>query len=167
MRRYRITIGDKAFEVEIVSVRGDEARVLVNGRPYEVKFTSLAGAGAGPAPIPGAYKPVAPPKPAPSSAPPSPRKAAPAPTKPAKAAPPAPTPADLGMVLAPMPGSVLDVLVKVGDGVQAGDTVAKLEAMKMENDIRASISGVITEIMVKKGDIVAVGDVLLVISEVD
>ena len=166
MRRYRITIGDKAFEVEIVTVRGDEARVLVNGRPYEVKFASLTGAVPSPAPIPGAPKPVTPPKPA-SPAPPSPRKAAPVPHKPGKAAPPAPTPGDLGMVLAPMPGSVLDVLVKVGDRVQAGDTVAKLEAMKMENDIRASISGVITEVMVKKGDIVAVGDVLLVISEVD
>jgi biotin carboxyl carrier protein len=165
MRRYQLTIGDKVFEVEIVSVRGDEARVLVNGRPYEVNIQTLSGAAPGQTPI-RAPKPVVPPKPAPRPAPPPSPKGAP-PSKPAKAAPPAQAPGDLGTVLAPMPGSVLDVLVKVGDRVQAGDTVAKLEAMKMENDIRASISGVITEVMVNKGDIVAVGDVLLVITEVD
>jgi biotin carboxyl carrier protein len=157
MRRYQITIGDKAFEIEIVSLRGDQARVLVNGRPYEVKFQPVVSGGAVPAaaPAPRPAKPAAPAAPtgpAPRAAPPPP--------------PPKPVPgAQLGVVVAPMPGSVLDVLVKVGDQVKAGDTVAKLEAMKMENDIRVPISGVVGEVRVSKGDSVAVSEVLLVVSE--
>jgi biotin carboxyl carrier protein len=63
-----------------------------------------------------------------------------------------------------MPGSILDVLVQVGDQVAAGATVVKLEAMKMENDLQAAISGVVKEVRVNKGDNVSVGDVLVVVS---
>jgi pyruvate carboxylase subunit B len=64
-----------------------------------------------------------------------------------------------------MPGSILEVLVKVGDRVQAGDTVVKLEAMKMENDLRVPVSGMVKEVRVGKGSNVGVGEVLLVVSE--
>lgn len=160
MRRYQITIGDQTFEVEIITRRGDEARVLVNGRPYEVKFQPAAAPRARPAPLPPPAPAKAPPEPAP------PPGAAKAPPSPPKAAKPLPV-ADLGVVQAPMPGSILDVLVKVGDRVKPGDTVAKLEAMKMENDLRAAVGGVVSEVLVSKGDIVAVGEALLVISQVD
>jgi biotin carboxyl carrier protein len=63
-----------------------------------------------------------------------------------------------------MPGSILDVLVKVGDQVQAGDTVVKLEAMKMENDLQTPIAGVVKEVRVSKGDNVSVGEVLIIVS---
>jgi biotin carboxyl carrier protein len=149
MRRYRITIGDKVFEVEIVAVRGDQARVLVNGRPYEAKF-SPTGAPASPR---GPAAPAAAP-------PPPPPKTAPAP-RPLEAAVPA---GAAGAVVAPMPGSILEVLVKVGDPVRPGDTVVKLEAMKMENDVKASLAGVVSEVRVSKGSNVAKGEVLLVIS---
>lgn len=155
MRRYQITIADKAFEVEIVSVRGEMARVLVNGRPYEVKFQPLGGIPSAPTPPPPKLKE------APVPSPPSPVR--PAPPAPSKVEKPM-TAGDLGIVTSPMPGSILDVLVKLGDQVKAGQSVAKLEAMKMENDVRVSISGIVTEIKVNKGDIVAVGDVLLVVS---
>jgi biotin carboxyl carrier protein len=56
------------------------------------------------------------------------------------------------------------VLVKVGDQVQVGDTVVKLEAMKMENDLVAPIAGIVTEVRVSKGSNVAVGEVLVVLS---
>ncbi len=62
-----------------------------------------------------------------------------------------------------MPGVILEVLVNVGDGVQVGDTVLKLEAMKMENDVRATVAGVVTEVHVSKGANVSVGEVLLTI----
>lgn len=68
------------------------------------------------------------------------------------------------LVTAPMPGSILDVLVKVGDQVSAGDTVVKLEAMKMENDLQAPLAGVVQEVRVNKGDNVSVGEILVVIS---
>lgn len=154
MRRYQITVGEKTFEVEIVAVRGDQARVLVNGRPYEAKFTSaLKAPGVTPTPAPPPSRVTAPP------APPPPRATPPIPTL--EAAVPA---RGLGTVVAPMPGIVLEVLVKVGDRVQLGDTVVKLEAMKMENDLRVSSAGQVIEVQVSKGDNVAVGDVLLVVA---
>lgn len=157
MRRYAITIGDKAFEVEILSLAGDQARVLVNGRPYEVKFQPLGEmprAAAPPAPAPKA-EPTLPPW-----TPPPVAKTIPPP--PLKEELPA---AGLGVITAPMPGIILDVRVKVGDQVKAGDTVVKLEAMKMENDVRATVSGVISEVRVSKGANVTVGEILVVVAE--
>jgi len=154
MRRYRITIGGKAFEVDIEEVKGAQARVLVNGRPYEVAFQALApGAPSSPGAAP--PKPVASPpaRPAPPKPPPSPPK----PSAPALRGGP-------GAVTAPMPGVILEVLVKVGDQVEAGDTVVKLEAMKMENDIKTPGSGVVAEVLVHKGANVTVGEVLVVVT---
>ncbi len=71
---------------------------------------------------------------------------------------------DLGAVVAPMPGAILEVLVQVGDKVEAGDTVVKLEAMKMENDLQAPGAGTVTQVRVAKGSNVAVGEVLVVVS---
>ena len=155
MGRYQLTIGDQNYEIEVLSLKGEQARVLVNGRIYEVKFRPLApGAAAAPPQTASgrpaaAPRPVAPPRPAAPVAPPQEKPAAPG----------AP-----GAVTAPMPGSILDVLVKVGDQVQAGATVVKLEAMKMENDLQVVISGVVQEVRVSKGDNVSVGDVLVVVA---
>jgi biotin carboxyl carrier protein len=63
-----------------------------------------------------------------------------------------------------MPGVILEVLVQVGDRVETGDTVVKLEAMKMENDLTSAIAGVVSEVRVNKGDNVSVGEVLVVVS---
>jgi len=67
-------------------------------------------------------------------------------------------------VPAPMPGSVIEVLVKAGDQVKEGDTVVILEAMKMENEITAPQSGTVVKILVKAGDTVNNGDILMVIA---
>ena len=154
MRRYQITIAGRVFEVEIVALRNDQARVLVNGKSYEVKFTSgVGGQVTVPAPAP-------PPKPRPAAAPAPPPPTAPVEPSPEKvvAGP------DLGAVVAPMPGAILEVLVQVGDKVEAGDTVVKLEAMKMENDLQAPGAGTVTQVRVAKGSNVAVGEVLVVVS---
>lgn len=154
MRRYQITIGEKVFEVEIAALKGDRARVLVNGRSYEVKFTP-----SGQVPVP---------------SPPPPPRSQPVATTPPPPPPPV-TPSlpvsdkaelgpHLGAVAAPMPGAILEVLVQVGDRVQAGDTVVKLEAMKMENDLVTPMDGLVTEVRVSKGSNVAVGEVLVVVS---
>ena len=66
-------------------------------------------------------------------------------------------------ITSPMPGSILDVKVNVGDKVKYGQTLAILEAMKMENDIPATVDGEVAEIKVKKGDIVESDTVLIVI----
>lgn len=61
----------------------------------------------------------------------------------------------------PMPGTVLDIRVKVGDKVKSGQILLILEAMKMENEIFAPSDGVITQIAVSKGATVATNDILL------
>lgn len=135
--KYRITLNDKVYEVE---VEKGEAAITAEYAASEI-----------PAPAPVAA-PV--PAPAPVAAP------APAPT-PAPA--PAPVPAGNGgeTVLAPMPGNILDVCVKTGDRVRAGQLVAILEAMKMENEILAPVGGVVAAVGVAKGATVNTGDLIV------
>mgnify|MGYP003207678823 CR=1 FL=1 len=75
------------------------------------------------------------------------------------AAAPAAAPAAAGSVPvnAPMPGTILDIKVKAGTAVKAGDVVMILEAMKMENEISAPQDGTIASIDVRKGDTVNSG----------
>ena len=68
------------------------------------------------------------------------------------------------VIKAPMQGLIVDVKVKTGEKVKAGDEIIILEAMKMENPIVAPCDGVIDEIKVIKGDKVNVDDVLAVLS---
>ena len=67
-------------------------------------------------------------------------------------------------VTVPMQGTIVKLLVQVGDEVEAGEPVAVLEAMKMENNIAASRSGTVAEIRVQVGDSVGGGDTIAVIS---
>jgi biotin carboxyl carrier protein len=62
-----------------------------------------------------------------------------------------------------MQGTIVKVLVEVGQTVEAGQSVVVLEAMKMENQIEADKSGVVKAINVKTGDTVGAGDVVVVI----
>ena len=93
--------------------------------------------------------------------------AAAAPVAPAPAATPTPAAASTTVggvtITSPMPGSILDVKVNIGDKVKYGQTLAVLEAMKMENDIPATQDGEVAEIKVKKGDIVETDAVLIVL----
>ena len=63
----------------------------------------------------------------------------------------------------PMQGTVVKVLVEVGQTVEAGQAVIVLEAMKMENNIVAEKSGRVTEVKVKAGDTVGAGDIVVVV----
>ncbi len=67
---------------------------------------------------------------------------------------------------APMPGQVLKILVVVGQQVSAGDALVILEAMKMEQTLRASTAGVVEAVLVKPGDVVAPGDTLVEIAAI-
>lgn len=122
--------------------------VTVNGKAYDVAVEEITGAA--PAPVAAAPAPVA---------------AAPAPAPAAAPTPAAAPVAGAGeKVQAPMPGTILDIKVAVGDTVSRGQTVVILEAMKMENDIVASCDGKITSILVSKGDTVNSDDVLVTIA---
>jgi acetyl-CoA/propionyl-CoA carboxylase, biotin carboxylase, biotin carboxyl carrier protein len=68
-----------------------------------------------------------------------------------------------GAVAVPMQGTIVKILVELGQAVEAGAAVVVLEAMKMENHINAEKSGVVKEIKVKAGDTVGAGDVVVVI----
>ncbi len=69
--------------------------------------------------------------------------------------------APAAVVHAPMPGLVLGVLVEAGQTVEAGQPVVVLEAMKMENELRAPAAGAVEAVHVREGDTVAKGALLL------
>ncbi len=120
--------------------------ITVNGTTYEVAVEE-AGAAAS-APVYSA--PVAPS--APAAAPAAPKAAAPA------------VGGGANKVTAPMPGTILDVKVSVGQSVKKGDVICVLEAMKMENDIPAPCDGTIASVNVQKGASVAANDVIATIN---
>lgn len=126
--------------------------ITVNGTTYEVVVEEAGTVASAPA----YTAPVAPATPAPATAP------APAP----KAAPKAAAPASAGAITitAPMPGTILDVKVSVGQTIQKGDVVCVLEAMKMENDIPASQGGTVASINVQKGSNVNANDVIITLN---
>ncbi|MFN2506052.1 MAG: biotin carboxylase N-terminal domain-containing protein [Acidimicrobiales bacterium] len=72
-------------------------------------------------------------------------------------------PAPAGRIVAPMQGTIVTVLVAVGDNVEPGQAVCVLEAMKMENQVDAQIEGTVAEVRIRPGDTVSGGDVLVVI----
>ncbi|MCU0834737.1 MAG: sodium-extruding oxaloacetate decarboxylase subunit alpha [Chromatiaceae bacterium] len=75
-----------------------------------------------------------------------------------------PKPSKDGDVTASMPGNIVDVLVKEGDAVTAGQAVLITEAMKMETEVQAPISGKVTGVYVRKGDAVTPDEVLVEIT---
>ena len=113
--------------------------ITVNGKAYDVAVEEL-DAGAAPSAAPAA--------PAPAAAP---------------AAPAAAPVADGTKVTAPMPGTILDIKVAVGDTVASGQAICVLEAMKMENDVNAPCAGKVLSINTTKGSAVETGTVLAVI----
>lgn len=66
-------------------------------------------------------------------------------------------------IVAPMQGTILNVLVKPGDEVKNGQVVAILEAMKLENEIISTFDGVVSEVVVEKGQNVNNQDLLMII----
>ena len=66
-------------------------------------------------------------------------------------------------VVAPMPGKVIRVLVEAGDPVELGQGLIVVEAMKMQNEMKASRPGRVVEVRARAGDTVGAGDTLLVI----
>ncbi len=149
--KYNFSIGDRPFEVVVGDVIEGEVQVVVNGVPYQVKIDNPSEK-----PAQTVFVPVRP-MPAPSSAP------ARAPAGPASDAPECAPAMGAGVIKAPIPGLVLDVKVKVGDAVQAGQVVATMDAMKMENKLTSDIAGIVKEIFVQKGTEVSTGDKIMTI----
>ncbi len=138
MAKYEVIIDGDTLEVEIVRDDGRSATLTVDGVEYTVEAMNVSAPGAAVAPSP---SPGAPPPP--------------------RSKPSTPSGGGAGDVCAPLAGLVLEVCVKVGQQVSAGDVLARLEAMKMENDIKATGSGTVSEILISQGDEVQEGQALL------
>ena len=144
MKEYKYSINGNEYTVAVIDLDGNTAAVEVNGTSYKV---DILGEELNITPRPAA-KPAAPVAPAPQP----------------QAAAPVAQPAGNGKpILSPLPGVILDLKVNVGDQVKAGQTVAVLEAMKMENNINAEHDGVVTAIKVNKGDSILEGAEILLI----
>ena len=135
----RVRVNDRWYTVEAVDVDAEPAVVLVDGERVEVSLSEpLIRADAPPAAAPPVAEQPAAPAPAPAPA-------------------AAPTPG--GRVFSsPMPGIVLSLAVGVGDQVTTGDDVCVLEAMKMQQTLKADWSGVVSAVHVIPGQQVQDGD---------
>ena len=148
MNKYQYTLDGVDYDVEITSVENDIAEVTVNGKSFTVKLKEHLK-----------------------------------PTRPQRVQVNAPkvNNDDAGVyksetvtatdaanldgekVYAPLPGTVTEIRVNVGDSVKAGQTVIVLEAMKMQNNIECDVNGKVAAILVKPGDTVMEGAALITI----
>lgn len=147
MKTYKFKINGKEYTVDINSIEGNLADVEVNGRSYKVELEDT------PAAVPAAPAAAAAPK----------AKEAPAPALATAESKPKPSGAGK-QVNSPLPGVIIEVSVKEGQIVKAGDKIAVLEAMKMENEISASHDGTVTAIHIAKGDSVLEGAPIVTIA---
>ncbi len=138
MKEYKYKINGNTYKVAIGDIENNVAQVEVNGVPYKVELDSAKK----PVTVVNAPRPSAAPR-----------------TESGEKVISKPAAAPTGgvQVKAPLPGTVISVSVKVGDTVKASDTIAILEAMKMENAIHAGRDGVVAAVNVNPGDAVLEG----------
>jgi len=143
MKKYKFSISGKPYAVTVKQMTDDHAVVDVNGNEYEVDIIDEPKQRKTPQLIRSVAIPHGQERPIKTRA---------------KA-----RQAGAGIIKAPLPGLILDVLVKEGENVSIGQSIVKMEAMKMENNIQSNRDGKITTIKVKPGDSVLEGDVLVAI----
>ena len=157
MAKYQYTVKCVDYEVEIQDIEGNIANVTVNGIPFEVEMKQPVKAGKQKVKLSEERRAEESEERRVKSEESNSSSASAASTSSASTA------AAGKPVVAPLPGTINEIKVKVGDKVNAGDTVVILEAMKMQNNIEAETSGTITSINVNKGDAVMEGDTLVTI----
>ncbi len=139
----KVRVRDRWFTVEVGDLTGNPVRVLVDGDPVDVDLEGLTARQEKPSP-------------------PGPRYAEAAPASEPEANPNAKTtpatPTATKTFRSPMPGVILSVAVKIGDQVVTGDDVCVLEAMKMQQVLRADWTGIVRAIHVEPGQQVLDGD---------
>lgn len=146
MKKFKFTINGNNYEVEILNIEDNIAEVEVNGSIYKVEIdrnfiTTKTPKLVRPASVPSTDTPKSEEH----------KTIEPSNSKEPK------------KILSPLPGVIIDILVKKGDYIKVGQKLLILEAMKMENNIESDIEGTVIDIKVSKGDSVMQGDVLLVI----
>ena len=161
--RLKVEVNGKWFVVEVEDLTTDPVRTLVDGHVVDVSLSSIESEQSEARTSPTAISQAPAPAPKPVAPPPT---IAQSPTLSSTAQPqPAPTgsgsPSVTKMFTAPMPGTILSILVTVGDQVVTGDTVCILEAMKMQQSLRADWSGIVKTVYVGVGDQVLGGAPIL------
>ena len=136
MKNFRFTIKGHEYDVEVKNLDGRLAEIEVNGTLYEVEIHSEKKTSKTPTLI---------------------RREVPRP----KDAHVIQKDAVAVKVKAPLPGIILQVIVKAGDYVKRGDTLLVYEAMKMENKLTAEKEGTVKSVLVSPGDSILQGSVLL------
>lgn len=139
MKNFKFKIDNRTYAVDIVNVHEKTATVNVNGVIYEVEVDKKLKTA----------KPV------------MPRKDFVPSTDVVPTAKADKTPSGKTIIRAPLPGKIVDVLVKVGDKVSVGQTVICIEAMKMENNIRIDKEGIVTAVNVEANVAVTDGQILI------
>lgn len=143
MKKYSFTINGNEYEVAVKNVDDNVAEVEVNGSKYSVEFDRAIETTKTPKLVRNQVVPS-------TDITPSEQKT----SSPAG-------PKGAGFVKSPLPGTILDVHVTVGDTVKSGDKLITLEAMKMENIINSDKSGKVVSINAIKGASVMEGDILV------
>jgi glutaconyl-CoA/methylmalonyl-CoA decarboxylase subunit gamma len=134
--KYKITVNEKTYEVEVENINARPVIAHVDGERFEVMPQDADQAETGKEAIVKTEK----------------KTPAPNPVKAAISS----TPEVNGKSLtAPLPGTIVEIFVKVGDQVQAGHVMLVIEAMKMKNSIRSVYSGNVSEVLVSVGQSVA------------
>jgi len=172
MQRYQVVVNGNTYSVTVKSIVGNTAIVDVDGWEFQVAIGEdedfagdfggiVAAAGGATAGMQTVNKPL---KSRPSAAPGSTTKKRASALEalgPRKAK--VPTLSGKGVVAAHLPGQIVEIAVKVGDTVKKGDVVGKMEAMKMVNEVLATIDGTIMEILVKEKQNVLENQPLMII----
>lgn len=149
MKDYRITLEGQTFDIMILTDPSqDQVQVQVNGTVYTVSVESL--------PHQQVTLPSTLPTPMTAATPPVPE--TPGPTPPSLSS-------SLSELVAPLPGTIIQMSVKPGQQVRAGDELLVIEAMKMNNKIRSPRDGRVEKILVRVGESVNHGQVLLAWAE--
>jgi len=143
MKKFSFTINGNAYDLDIKSIEDNVAEVEVNGYSYTVEFDRV-------------LETTKTPKLVRTEAIPSTDIT----RSEQKTSSPA-GPKGSGFIKSPLPGTIIELHIKAGDTVRAGDKLLTLEAMKMENIINSDKSGTIISVNYKKGDAVMEGDILI------
>jgi len=136
MRKYKFTISGNRYNVEIKSFEENSAEIEVNGTSYQVELGQEIKRPQTPKLV--RYTPPTPPKP-----------------------PEPPITQGLSIIKAPLPGTIIALMVQEGSPVKREEPILVLEAMKMENNIFAEKAGTVKSVRVAVGDTVMQGDILI------
>jgi biotin carboxyl carrier protein len=158
MSEYILTINQKEYRAEVGEINAEYALIQVNGQEFRVDLQQLGLA---------KLMPVATMAEARVAAPASQPAMGVAPAPAAQPSPAAASGEASSLVKAPLPGLIIDIKVREGEKVKAGQIIVVMEAMKMENQIQATTDGTVKKIFVKKGDNVAEGNAMVEIARSD